>query len=307
MKDLCRYFSFLIVFLHVSGSSNKVSADCESYWLSQYEDVLPSINSRPNFPAALEREFQETHFGRSNGAEGMALCHVMAWFDIRCRLDILFEEAFNAEKESAETNDENYTNLRDFLLTLFSHDYESVVNFGAWYPPLTFEAWDKPNDPWYEQTPFVRTFVGDYMNGDLEVLRDEYELNALSLLESKNSDENVNFWRESHEDDPDTLILIRKQNAKAIKELLGLANASPSNLRYGDGSSNSGISQEFDPMGDAIGQITQKEIEMLEKYVISYDPEEFNGQYYLRSSTGVHQSDTKSMNHWYIRCLRYKS
>ena len=143
----------------------------------------------------------------------------------------------------------------------------------------------------------------DYMNKDLEQLRDEYEHNALSLLNSENSDENINFWRESHEDDPATLIQIRKQNAKAIKELFGLVNASPANLRYGDGSSNSGISEDFDPMGDTAGQITQKEREMLEMYVINYEIEEFNGQYYLRSSTGLHQPDPKNMNHWYIKCL----
>ena len=102
---------------------------------------------------------KETHFGRSNGALGMALCHVVAWFDIRCRLDILFEEAFNAETDAKESDDENYTNIRNFLLELFASDDEAVVNFGAWYPPLSFEAWDKPNKPWYEQTPFVRPFV----------------------------------------------------------------------------------------------------------------------------------------------------
>ena len=80
-----------------------------------------------------------SHFGRSAGSEGMALCHVMSWYDIRCRLDILFEEAFNKEAESAEANDENYNDIRNFLLKLYTPDTEAVVNFGAWYPPLKLE------------------------------------------------------------------------------------------------------------------------------------------------------------------------
>ena len=104
--------------------------------------------------------FKATHFGRSNGALGLALCHVMAWNGIRCRLDILLEEAFHLEEDSTESKDENYDNIRDFILKLFTPDTEAVVNFGPWYPPIYFETWDKPNEPWFEQTPYVRTFVG---------------------------------------------------------------------------------------------------------------------------------------------------
>ena len=90
----------------------------------------------------------------------MNLCHVMAWSDIRCRLDILFEEAYNAEEHSTHSNDDNYIALRDFLYKLFEPDDEAVVNHGAWYPPVRLEAWDKPSKPWFEQTPFIRCFVG---------------------------------------------------------------------------------------------------------------------------------------------------
>ena len=90
----------------------------------------------------------------------MALCHVISWFDIRCRLDILFEEAFNKESESTESNDANYNDIRNFLSKLYTPDTEAVVNFGAWYPPLTFDSWDKPDKPWFEQTPYSRSFVG---------------------------------------------------------------------------------------------------------------------------------------------------
>ena len=90
----------------------------------------------------------------------MALCHVMAWSDIRCRLDILFEEAFHLEEDSTESKDANYDNIRDFVSKLFDPDTDAVVNFGAWYPPLSFESWDKPNEQWFDQTPFVRPFVG---------------------------------------------------------------------------------------------------------------------------------------------------
>ena len=103
---------------------------------------------------------KKTHFGEVNSAHGMNLCHVMAWYDIRCRLDILFEEAYNAEAESEESNDTNYNAIRNFLYKLFEADDKAVVQHGAWYPPIWLEAWDKPSKPWYEQTPYIRPFIG---------------------------------------------------------------------------------------------------------------------------------------------------
>ena len=91
----------------------------------------------------------------------------MAWSDIRCRLDILLEEAFDAEQsEPNETNDENYDSIRNFIWKLFQPDDEAVINFGAWDPPLTFEAWDNPSKPWYEQKPVKRRSVGGKQNMD---------------------------------------------------------------------------------------------------------------------------------------------
>ena len=39
-------------------SSNLVDAKCDHFWLDRYEDVLPTINNRPEFPDPLTREFQ---------------------------------------------------------------------------------------------------------------------------------------------------------------------------------------------------------------------------------------------------------
>ena len=142
------------------------------------------------------------------------------------------------------------------------------------------------------------------MDGDLDELREYYESSALDFLDPKNTFEYINFWEETHEHDPDKLLDIREQNAKGIKDMLLWSNASPSNLRYGDASSNSGIQENYDPMGDTMGTITAKESQMIEKYVISYTTEEFEGKYYLRSSTGVYQPDSKNMNRWYIKCLQ---
>ena len=142
------------------------------------------------------------------------------------------------------------------------------------------------------------------MTGDLEELKDRYESSVLDLLDPKNTDESINFWKEAKEEDPNKLLEIRKQNANAIKHMFLYTNASPSNLRYGDGSSNSGIAEDFDPMGDTSGTITKKESELIENYVISYEAEEIDGQYYLRSSTGIYQPASEKMNHWYIKCLK---
>ena len=142
------------------------------------------------------------------------------------------------------------------------------------------------------------------MDSDLEELRDYYEATAIGFLDPRNTDESINFWKETHEDDPDKLLEIREQNAYAIRDIFLWANAAPPNLRYGDASSNSAISSDFDPMGDTTGTLTTKESVMIENYVVSYTAKEFDGEYYLRSSTGVYQPETNSMNHWYIKCMQ---
>ena len=43
-------------------SSNLVDAKCDHFWLDRYEDVLPTINNRPEFPDPLTREFQVKHY-----------------------------------------------------------------------------------------------------------------------------------------------------------------------------------------------------------------------------------------------------
>ena len=90
----------------------------------------------------------------------MHLAHVMSFYDIRCRLDKLFEEAYDAEKNSLESKDENYEPIRTFIRKLFEPDTEAVVNFGGWYPPLTLEGWNKKDSPWYEQASFRKFYGG---------------------------------------------------------------------------------------------------------------------------------------------------
>ena len=141
------------------------------------------------------------------------------------------------------------------------------------------------------------------MTDELEELTDVYLTSALDYLDSKNSDDAINFWKEANEKDPDTLLEIRKQNAKAIKKIFLSANTAPPNLRYGDSVTNSGISENYDPMGDISGTITMRESEFIKDYVSSYETEEIDGEYYLRSSTGFHQPDSEFINHWYIKCL----
>ena len=139
------------------------------------------------------------------------------------------------------------------------------------------------------------------MDAKLENLLEGYLGDILELLEPKNTDEHINFWKETHDDDP---IDIREQNANAIKTILALANGAPSNLRYGDASSNSAIQENFDPMGNEYGTITTKESEMLKTYVVNYKVEEFGGQYYLRSSTGFHTKKIGKSTKWYVKCLK---
>ena len=135
------------------------------------------------------------------------------------------------------------------------------------------------------------------MSEDLVNLRDQYLEQARIYLNESNMVNKVNFWKESHEDEDDQT---KKQNAESIREIFELANAATTNLRYGDGSSNSAIQENFDPMGDENGKMTQKETEMMKTYVISSNVEEFDGEYYIRSSTGKHQPDLAYNNRWCI-------
>ena len=47
-----------VIFVILEGITENVSAECNNYWLDQYEDVLPSINSRPEFPDSIVDAFQ---------------------------------------------------------------------------------------------------------------------------------------------------------------------------------------------------------------------------------------------------------
>ena len=141
----------------------------------------------------------------------------------------------------------------------------------------------------------------DYLSETLLSLRDQYLEEALYYLDEANTENKVDFWKENHEDD--FLLTQKEQNGKSIREIFELANAATTNLRYGDGSSNSAIQENFDPMGDQNGVMTLHETEMMKTYVISSNVEEFDGYYYIRSSTGKHQPDTTYKNRWYIKCL----
>lgn len=142
----------------------------------------------------------------------------------------------------------------------------------------------------------------DYLTEKLVGLGEEYLKEALYYLDETNRENKVDFWKESHEDD--YFLTQKEENGKSIREIFELANAATTNLRYGDGSSNSAIQENFDPMGDERGVMTVKETEMMQTYVITPKVEEFNGHYYIRSSTGKHQPDSTYKNRWYIKCLQ---
>ena len=63
MRFYIKTFIYFFVSFLCSGLHYQVSAStCENYWLDQYEDVLPSINDRPDFPAQLTDAFQVKTF-----------------------------------------------------------------------------------------------------------------------------------------------------------------------------------------------------------------------------------------------------
>ena len=59
MKLYTNIFACLFSCILYAGLNSPVFAStCENYWLDQYQDVLPSINDRPDFPAQLTDAFQ---------------------------------------------------------------------------------------------------------------------------------------------------------------------------------------------------------------------------------------------------------
>ena len=125
------------------------------------------------------------------------------------------------------------------------------------------------------------------MSEILVELRNEYRKEAIQFFD----DGTIDFWKETHPGNDDPLA-IKEQNGESIRKLFQLANAASTNLRYGDGSSNSAIQENFDPMGDKDGVVTEKETEMLRNWVVNSNVEQFpsgTGDWYIRSSTELHQ------------------
>ena len=64
----------------------------------------------------------------------MHLAHVISWYDIRCTLDELFEQAFKEEETSGAKNPANYAKIKEFLNKIFEIDVEAVVNLDPGNP-----------------------------------------------------------------------------------------------------------------------------------------------------------------------------
>ena len=140
-------------------------------------------------------------------------------------------------------------------------------------------------------------FNSGYLHGELEELNDEYMTSILGILNPENPNDHIDFWKETHNADSDTM----KENADLIKDIFRWSNAAAANLRFGDGSTNSGIGENFDPMGNEAGQMTGKESRIGQNYDVESSSDEFDGQHYMRSSTGLLQGDDPS--EWYIKCF----
>ena len=62
MDFLYKIFLYFTVYFFVPGTDHQVTAKCYNYWLDQYEDILPTINNRPDFPSQLTDAFQVSSF-----------------------------------------------------------------------------------------------------------------------------------------------------------------------------------------------------------------------------------------------------
>ena len=58
MSTLCTTFTGCSILILSILCFDLADAKCDHFWLDRYEDVLPTINNRPEFPDPLTREFQ---------------------------------------------------------------------------------------------------------------------------------------------------------------------------------------------------------------------------------------------------------
>ena len=58
MGGCFRNVSFIIFIIFIMERLTDVSTECNNYWLDQYEDVLPTINNRPEFPDSITDAFE---------------------------------------------------------------------------------------------------------------------------------------------------------------------------------------------------------------------------------------------------------
>ena len=58
MGNYLRNIAFLMGGVLILENYTEVLADCNNYWLDRYEDVLPSINNRPEFPESITDAFE---------------------------------------------------------------------------------------------------------------------------------------------------------------------------------------------------------------------------------------------------------
>lgn len=65
-----------------------------------------------------------------------------------------------------------------------------------------------------------------------------------------------------HNDDID----VKTKNCNNICKIIRKANSAPANLRFGDSSTNEGIGNRLDPMGNKDKKLTKKEARLLTRY-----------------------------------------
>ena len=58
MVGYFRNLPFIIFIIVIMDRLTDVSTECSNYWLDQYEDVLPTINNRPEFPDSITDAFE---------------------------------------------------------------------------------------------------------------------------------------------------------------------------------------------------------------------------------------------------------
>jgi len=266
----------------------------------------------------IDKVFQKAHFfSTDNVNEDMSLSHVYPYELIHLRLQEHLAASYEKDKNNEEKNGnddsiDNYSDVKDFLRTVFQEDYEAFVYVpGLSNTPITSENGDTTRLMQHYTDPGVETCYLDHNQEKhqttLREINEDFLFSSFAHLQKINYAKELNANGQIDQNQ-------QKINCENTQIIMDLANSAPANLRFGDAKMNKEIDATLDPMGSdprRNAEMTWKErktfLELLdtpyEAPVERFRPDGINSLdgFYVRSSSGFwpHRECTTK---YYVKC-----